>query len=583
MTKPAGRVHVDSSRRHYTAADGSVKEYRRHLLRRSFRDDRGKPAKETLANLSALPDDAIEVLRKVLAGSSLVDTDTAFEIERTLPHGDVAAAHAMATKLGFPAVLGPAGRNRDVAYALLLSRIVHPASKLSTTHWWNDTTIGVDFGMAGIHTDEVYSALDWLLTRQPAIEKTLAHRHLTSGGIAMFDLSSSWVEGRACELAAFGYSRDGRRGTRQVEYGLLTDPAGRPVAIRVFPGNTSDPAAFTTIVNAVRDDFGLDTLTMVGDRGMITSARVRALRDLPGMDWVTALRAPAIAALAADDGPLQMSLFDTQNFAEITHPDYPGERLVCCRNPALADERARKRDELLAATETHLEKIHAQVTAGRLTGADAIGIKVGRTIGKHKVGKHFIVDITDTSITWRRDTDKIAAEAALDGIYVLRTSLPTGRLDTPGVITTYKDLARVERDFRTIKADDIDLRPIYHYLADRVRAHIFLCMLATHITWHLRRALTPLTFTDENIPERPDPVTAAKRSATAKTKDARKKNADNLPTASYQDVLGHLATLTRATAIFAGQRIEKISNPTAVQRHAFELIGAPIPLSLSGK
>lgn len=583
MAKPVGRMHIDSSRRHYTAADGSVREYRRHLLRRSFRDDRGKPVKETLANLSMLPDDAVEVLRKTLSGATLVDADGAFEIERTRPHGDIAAAHAMATRLGFPALLGPPSRDRDIAYALILSRVVHPASRLSTLRWWEDTTIGVDFGVTGVHSDGVYAGLDWLVGRQNSIEKKLTSRHLAAGGIAMFDLSSSWVEGRSRDLAASGYSRDGRRGTHQVEYGLLTDPDGRPVAIRVLPGDTADPAAFTDIVTAVRDDFGLDRIVLVGDRGMITSARVRELRELGGMGWVTALRAPAIAALAAGGGPLQMSLFDTQNFAEITHPDYPGERLVCCRNPAQADERARKRAELLAATETHLEKIVTQVTAGRLKGAEAIGPKAGETIGRHKVGKHLIVGITDTGLTWQRDTTKIAAEATLDGIYVLRTNQPTTRIDTPGVITTYKNLARVERDFRTIRADDLDLRPIYHYPSDRVRGHILLCMLASHITWHLRQALAPLTFTDETTPARTDPVAPAERSPAARTKDARKEATDQLPARSYQDLLGHLATLTRATITFTGRRLEKISTPTPVQRRAFDLIGAPIPLTLNTK
>jgi len=314
--------------------------------------------------------------------------------------------------------------------------------------------------------------------------------------MAPYDLSSSWVEGQRCELAAFGYSRDGKRGRKQIEYGLLTEPQGRPIAIRVFAGNTADSAAFAEAVTTVRDKFGLDRIAMVGDRGSLTAARIDQLRGLDGMAWITALRAPAIAALASDDGPLQMSLFDTHNLAEITSPDYPGERLIACRNPALADERARKREDLLSATEAELGKIAAPVTVGRLAGADKIGVKVGEVINKHKVGKHFTLDITDTALTWRRDQPRIDAEAALDGIYVIRTSLDAESLDGPGVVTAYKNLSHVERDFRVIKTDDLDLRPIFHYLPDRVRAHVLLCMLAAYLTWHLRKALAPLPFTD---------------------------------------------------------------------------------------
>jgi hypothetical protein len=359
-------MHVDRASRHYTAADGSVRVYRRDLLRRSYRDERGRPQKETLANLSALPEAAIEALRKVLSGTVLVEPDKAFEIERSLSHGGVAAVHAIATKLGIQKLLGPDCRERDLAYGLILARVLKPTAKLSTLGWWNDTTLGTDLGIAQASTDEVYAAMDWLGARQETIEKALASRHLRAGGIAMFDLSSSWVEGRCCELAAFGYSRDKKRGVRQIEYGLLTDPQGRPVAIRVFEGNTSDTKSFIDAVSMVSENFGLRELTMVGDRGMITNARIKELRTCAGMDWITALRAPAIAALASDDGPLQMSLFDTQNFAEITHPDYPGERLICCRNPALADQRARKRQELLAATDLALATIVARVRNGTL-------------------------------------------------------------------------------------------------------------------------------------------------------------------------------------------------------------------------
>ncbi len=574
-------MHVDRSGRHYTAADGSERIYRRDLLRRSYRDENGKPRKETLANLSMLPEEAIIALRKALAGTVLVEADAAFEVERTLSHGGVAAVHAMATGLGMKELLGPDCRERDLAYGLILSRVLRPTSKLSTLGWWNDTTLGTDFDITQASTDEVYAAMDWLGQRQEIIEKALAARHLTTGGIAMFDLSSSWVEGRCCELAAFGYSRDKKRGLRQIEYGLLTDPQGRPVAIRVFPGNTSDTTSFIDAVSIVAENFGLTDITMVGDRGMITNARIKELRTRPGMDWITALRAPAIAALASDDGPLQMSLFDTQNFAEITHPDYPDERLICCRNPVLADQRARKRQELLTVTDIELAKIATRVNNGKLHGADDIGVAVGKIVNKYKMAKHFTLDITDNTFDYHRRQSQIDAEAGLDGIYVIRTSRDTESLDTPGVITAYKNLAHVERDFRIIKVDDLDLRPIFHYLSERVRSHVFLCMLAAYITWHLRKTLTPLTYTDEHIPQRTDPVSPAQRSTSAKNKDKNKETPNGLPIRSFRDLLDHLNTLDRETINFTGQRIEKITNPTPTQRRVFELIGVPIPLTLA--
>jgi transposase len=396
----------------------------------------------------------------------------------------------------------------------------------------------------------------------------------------MFDLSSSWVEGTQCELAAYGYSRDGKRGRKQIEYGLLTDPAGRPVAVEVLAGNTSDAVSFKTAITRVRDDVGIANLILVGDRGMITKTRIAELRQLPGMDWITARKAPAIAALARDDGPLQRSLFDEHNLAEISHPDYPGERLICCRNPVLATERARKRQELLAATAQDLAKITQAVDTGKLTGADKIGERVGKVIGKHKVGKHFIRDITDTSFVFHRDEEKIAAEAAFDGIYVIRTSVPTSTLDSADTVTAYKNLKYVERDFRITKTDDLDLRPIYHYLENRVRAHVLIRMLAAYLTWHLREAFAELTYTDQDIPPAHDPITPAQRSAQAKTKDANKRNTDNLPVHKYQNLLKHLATLDRQTIIFNGQKIEKLTTPTPIQRRAFELLSAPVPLTL---
>ena len=574
-------MHLDTRPRTYRAVDGSTREYRQVLLRRSYRNAEGKPSKETLANLSSLPDPAVRALRLALAGKTLVDVDEAFEIEHSVAHGDVAAAHTMATRLRFGELLGPRCRERDLAYALILSRVVAPASKLSTIRWWGDTSLGADLDIAEARTDEVYAAMDWLLARQQKIEKTLADRHLRPGGMALFDLSSTWMEGKSCPLTKFGYSRDGKRGLPQIEFGLLGDADGRPIAVRVFDGNTSDSRSFIEAVSAVREQFGLTNLTMVGDRGMITQARIADLKDLPGMDWITALRAPAIAALAADDGPLQMSLFDTQNFAQITDPRYPGERLVCCRNPALAEERGRKRQALLAATEQNLDKLVAAVNGGRLRGADQIGVKLGKIINKHKVGKHFITAVTDNALTYHRDHDKIAAEAALDGIYVIRTGLADEKLDQIGVIRAYKNLAHIERDFRSIKSDDLSLRPVRHYLPDRVKAHILICMLASYLTWHLRKTLAPLTFTDENIPEADDPVAPAQRSTTATIKDATKTTPDNLPVYDYIGLIAHLGQLTRNTVNFAGQHFDKLANPTAVQRRAFELLDAPIPLTLA--
>jgi hypothetical protein len=572
-------MHVETSRSHQVLKDGTERVYERHLLRRSYRDG-GKVRKETLANLSHLPDEAIEAVRLALAGKTVIDADAGVEVTRSLPHGHVAAAAAMARGLGFPALLGPPCRERDLAYALIVSRVARPASKLSTIGWWADVTLGPDLGVAGASTDEVYAAMDWLTARQDNIERQLAARHLAAGAMALFDLSSSWVEGSHCELAAFGYSRDGKKGRAQIEYGLLTDPQGRPVAVRVFPGNTADPAAFTAAVEAVRDTFGITEAVMVGDRGMITTARIRALQEHPGMGWVTCLRAPQVRKLAEDDGPLQMSLFDEQDLAEITSPDYPGERLIACRNPALADERTRKRQALLAATETDLAKIKAAVSDGRLADPDKIGLRAGKVIDRHKVAKHFILDIAPGAFSWQRNQAAIDAEAALDGIYVIRTPVPASQMDAPAVVTAYKNLSLVERDFRILKAGDLDLRPIHHRLGDRVRGHVLICMLAAYLTWHLRKAWASLTYTDEQPPARDNPVAPARRSASASAKASRHLTADRQPARSYQDLLDHLATLTRQAITIGGQHIDKITTPTSAQREAFRLIGTPIPITV---
>jgi hypothetical protein len=581
-------MHVARIRSGYTDKQGRRREYESAYLRRTWRDS-GKVRHETLANLSGLGEPTVALIEAALKGAPLVAAGQAMTITRSLPHGHVAAVHAMAVKLGLPALLGPACPQRDLALALVISRVLAPASKLSTLAWWSDTTLGADLGVAQVSDDEVYAAMDWLGARQDAIEAELARRHLApevnAARMALFDLSSSWLEGTHCPLAARGWSRDGKKAKLQIEYGLLTDPEGRPVAVRVLPGNTGDPAAFTGIVTVVRDKFHLARMVMVGDRGMITSARIAALKEMDEnqrFGWITALRAPAIRKLMAEDGPLQLSLFDEQDLAEITSPGFPGERLVACRNPFLAAERARKREDLLAATERLLRPLAGRVAAGKLRGADAIGLAVGKVIGKHKMAKHLAVTITDDTLAVERRQDSIEAEAALDGIYVIRTPVPDGELDAAGVVTAYKNLKYVERDFRHIKSDDLDLRPVFHRLTRRVQAHVLICMLAAYLTWHLRRAWAPLTYTDEDPPAPANPVAPARRSAAAAAKAARKHDQDGRPYRSFRGLLAHLATLTRNQVRFGGTgtEIPVLAEPTSEQRQAFDLIGAAIPLTI---
>jgi Transposase DDE domain len=594
MAGQAAAMHVARIRSGYTDKQGQRREYESRYLRRTYRDG-GKVRHETLANLSGLPEAMIASIEAALKGTALVPAAHAVTILRSLPHGHVAAVHAMAVKLGLPALLGPACPERDLALALIISRVARPASKLSTLTWWADTTLGADLGTAAATAGRIYAAMDWLEHQQDAIEAKLARRHLAPAAnparMALFDLSSSWLEGRCCPLAARGYSRDGKKGKLQIEYGLLTDPSGRPVAVRVFPGNTGDPGAFTAIVKVVRDKFGLAKMVMVGDRGMITSARIQAMNqpedgtqrpDADTYEWITALRAPAIKKLMADDGPLQLSLFDQQDLAEITSEDFPGERLIACRNPVLAADRARTREELLAATEKLLAPLIARVQAGRLQGAGDIGVEVGKVITRYKTGKHFAVTITDTTLTIERRQDQIDAEAALDGFYVLRTPVPADELDAAAVVTAYKNLKYVERDFRHIKSDDLDLRPVFHRLEERVKAHVLICMLACYLSWHLRRAWAPLTFTDQDPPQQDNPVTPARRSARAQAKASGQHDPAGRPYRSFRGLLEHLATLTRNQVRFTGTRatVPVLTEPTSAQREAFELIGAPIPLTL---
>ena len=594
MAGGSGKVHVVRvSKTGYVDKQGRRKDYSSAYLRRTYRDG-GKVKNETVANLSALPGHVIDWIDAGLKGQQLVPAAGAVTITGSLPHGHAAAVHAMAAKLGLPALLGPAGPHRDLALALIISRVVRPGSKLSTVAWWADVTLGGDLGVAAASTDDIYAAMDWLEHRQDAIEAGLARRHLAPepnpSKMALFDLSSSWLEGTHCPLAARGYSRDGKKGKLQIEYGLLTDPSGRPVAVRVFPGNTGDPAAFTAIADVVRKKFGLEQMVMVGDRGMITSARIQALNQLEdgtqrpdAYGWITALRAPAIRKLMADDGPLQLSLFDEQDLAEITSEDFPGERLVACRNPVLAADRARTREDLLAATEKLLAPLTARVQAGRLQGAGDIGVEVGKAITRYKTAKHFAVTITDTTLTIERRQDQIDAEAALDGFYVLRTPVPADELDAAAVVTAYKNLKYVERDFRHIKSDDLDLRPVFHRLEERVKAHVLICMLACYLTWHLRRAWAPLTYTDEDPPAPGNPVAPARRSAAAQAKASYQHDAAGQPYRSFRGLLEHLATLTRNQVRYTGTQvtIEMLTEPTSTQRQAFELIGAPIPLTLT--
>ena len=579
-------MHVTRVKSRVKNKAGQERVYESVLLRRSFRED-GKVKHATLANLSALPDTAIEDLRASLAGKTLLVAGEGMVQERSLQHGHVAAVWAQAVQLGLPAMLGPASTHRDIVLALIIARVCQPVSKLATCLWWQDTTLALDLGVGTASTDDVYAAMDWLAGRQENIEGKLARKHLGPGvnpnRLALFDLSSSWVTGTQCELAARGYSRDGKMGLPQIEYGLLTDPEGRPIAVRVVPGNTADPTAFEQIAIEMKTTFGVDDMVMVGDRGMITSARIKQLRELGGLGWVTALRSTSIAGLIAD-GSVQQSLFDEANLAEIEHPDYPGERLIACRNPALADKRAHKRRELLAATETDLTVIKAAVTAGRLTDAGLIGVRVGKVLGRHNMAKHFVLTITDGQFTFTRDQVNITKETALDGIYIIRTSVPETAMDAATVVSTYKSLANVERDFRSLKSIDLDLRPIHHWTSERVRAHVFICMLAAYLLFHLRKAWAPLTFTDEDRPDPVDPVAPAKRSSAAQLKASTGTTAAGAPAYSFTGLLDHLATLTRNDIRYGTDpntpTIPTLATPTTIQRRAFELIRCPIPIGL---
>ena len=564
-----GAVHVATTRRHY-----KDRVYETHLLRRSYREG-GKVKTETVGNLSHLPPELIDLVRRGLAGERFLPA-SGMEIRRSVPHGHVAAVLGTLRSLGVERLIEPRrSRARDLVVGMLVARLIAPASKLATARGLGATTLGDLLGIGDAGEDELYGALDWLGERQARIEARLAARHLVPGGLVYYDLSSSYLEGSHCPLARLGYSRDGKKGTLQIEYGLLADPDGRPVAVAVVPGNTGDPATVPATVDTLRTRFGLERIVLVGDRGMLTSARIETVRAA-GFLWISALRGPAIRTLAGD-GALQLGLFDERNLAEISHPDFPGERLIVCRNPALAAERARKRIELLAATEAALARVVARVEAGTLRGAARIGLALGRVVDRFKMAKHFELLIADDHLVVTRREQAIAAEAALDGLYVLRTSVPAERLDAPSVVRSYKRLSRVERAFRGFKAADLAIRPIRHWTEDRVRAHVFLCMLAYYVAWHLERAWAPLLFRDEEPADLPDPVAPAARSEAALAKARSHELADGTPAHSFKTLLAGLATLTRNLVVPAGApdeaAFEITATPTPLQARAFALLG----------
>ena len=556
------------------------------LLRESWRED-GKVHKRTLLNLTHWDPAHVEGLRAGLKGGTVIPPgQDAIRIERSLPHGHVAAVLGTARRIGLDTLLGPEGnRCRDLVLALLVSRILDPASKLATARRLSPDTasssLGEMLGLGEVDEDELYAALDWLHERQPAIETALAKRHLQGGTLVLYDVSSSYLEGRCCPLAARGYSRDGKPGKLQITYGLLCAPDGCPAAIEVFEGNTGDPATLATQIDKLKQRFRLEHVVLVGDRGMITEARISEDLRPAGLDWITALRAPAIQALVAS-GRLQMTLFDERNMASITSPDYPNERLIVCRNPDLAAERQRKRLELLDATARDLARIQAAVSRQRnpLRGSAEIALKVGAVLDQHKMAKHFALDIADASFHFTRKQDVIDAEAATDGLYVVRTSLETDRLDEATTVRSYKSLALVERAFRCLKSVDLQLRPVRHWLPERVRAHVFLCMLGYYLEWHLRQRLAPMLFhdTDRDAAEaqRNGPVAKAERSPAAIAKQTTGVTPDGLPVHSFSSLLADLATLARntvTTAINPHRPFTLLTRPTPIQQKAFDLLG----------
>ena len=562
------------------------------LLRESFRED-GKVRKRTLANLSKWPSTLVKGLKILLKGGRAVARlEDAFHIARSLPHGHVAAVLGTLKKLRLDrSIAGTASPERQRVIALIAARILDPGSKLATARGLAQATardsLAETLDIEDTDEDDLYAAMDWLLERQDAIERRLAKRHLADGALVLYDLTSSYLEGRRCPLAKRGHSRDGKRGKLQIEFGLLCDREGCPVAVEVFDGNTADPMTVGTQIDKLRHRFGLHRVVLVGDRGMLTEARIREDVKPAGLNWISALRSSAIRELV-ESGAVQMSLFDETDLVEVRCDAYPGERLMVCRNPLLADERARKRKDLLQATERLLEPIAAATTREkrRLAGKDKIGLRVGKSIGKYKMAKHFELDIADHSFGYRRNPSSIAREAALDGLYIVRTSLTAAELDAEGTVRAYKRLSAVERAFRSLKTVDLKVRPIFHHAANRVRAHVFLCMLAYYVEWHMRQRLKPLLFDDDDAAAaeaaRPSIVAPAEVSASAKNKARRKRTADGLPVHSFRTLLGDLATITknRVAAHLAGaEPFEVVTRPTALQREAFKLLGVRLERS----
>jgi transposase len=561
------------------------------LLREGWREG-PKVRKRTLANLSHWPPHKIEALRRVLRGDTVVAPDEAFTIERSRPHGHVAAVLGTLKKLGLDRLLAARrSPERDRAVALIVARVIAPDSKLATARALDPnsatSTLGEMLGLETVEAEDLYAAMDWLEARQAKIEKALAQHHLHDGTLVLYDVSSSYFEGRHCPLAKIGHSRDGKKGSLQIVFGLLCNAEGCPVAVEVYEGNTGDPTTLTDQIAKVRHRFGLQRVVFVGDRGLLTSARIREeLKPVDGLDWVSALRAEQIRKLAEDGGPLQPSLFDRTDLAEIRHPDFPGERLVACMNPLLAAERARKREDLLQATERELEKVAAATRRKKraLRGQDKIGLRVGKVLGRFKMAKHFEITITETAFTYARKAETIAAEARLDGIYVLRTSVSKKVLEAEDTVRAYKDLAKVERAFRCMKTVDLQVRPIHHRLEERVRAHVFLCMLAYYVEWHMRRAWGPLLFAEDDpadaVTRRGSPVQSATRSASAEAKASAKKTPEGETVHRFRGLLDHLATLTKNTIQPAGDlpSFNQLAVSTSLQQKALDLLGVSLPV-----
>ena len=553
---------------------GKGREYVTHLLRRSYREG-GKVKKETLANLSHLPDELVELIRRSLRGERFLPAEEAFRIVRSRPHGQVQAVLAMAKQLDLPRLLDrTSSRMRSLALAMALQRVLEPGSKLACARAFSQSTLAEELGVEGADQDDLYAALDWLLERQPAIEARLARRHLAGGTLVLYDVTSSYFEGKSCPLARRGYSRDRRRGSLQVVYGLLLDREGRPIAVEVFDGSVHDDKTLLAQVEKLRRRFKLETVVLCLDRGMVTEANLDALRAEERIAWISALKAPAVRRLVKE-GALQLSLFDQLNLAEIESADYPGERLVVCCNPLVAEDRARTRAELLAATARLLAPIKQRVEAGTLQGEVEIGLAVGQVANRYKVKKHFEFVIEDERFAYRLKEARIAEEAALDGIYVLRTNVAANELPAPDVVRSYKALAEAERAFRTLKGPELEIRPIHHRLEERVRAHVFLCMLAYYLEWHLRRAWAELTFEDESSLVVTDPVAKAQRSPAAKRKSSTKRTTSGERCHSFRSLLKELALVVRNTVELpgTGASFTTVTEPDATQARALELAG----------